>query len=108
MKAQDDEKKQDLQRRPRQNLSLTTGWSNDIYGMNATLNAKSDTVDYQARNPGYATIDMSAFWNINPNLKVFTNLQNIGDVEYKTSSYGSGLYYMNGGRLASIGVTVKY
>ncbi|RKG53029.1 TonB-dependent receptor [Acinetobacter cumulans] len=108
VKAQDDEKKQDLQRRPRQNLSLTTGWSNDMYGMNATLNAKSDAVDYQARNPGYATIDMSAFWNINPNLKVFTNLQNIGDVEYKTSSYGSGLYYMNGGRLASIGVTVKY
>ncbi len=108
VKAQDNEKKQDLQRRPRQNLTFTTGWSNGIYGMNATINAKSDTPDYQARNPGYTTIDMSAFWNIHPNLKLFSNLQNIGDVEYKTSSYGSGLYYMNGGRLASVGLTVKY
>ena len=108
VKAQNNETKDDLQRRPRQNLNLTTGWSNDIYGINATLNAKSDTADYQARNPGYATVDLSAFWQVNPNLKLFTNLQNIGDVEYKTSSYGSGLYYMNGGRLASIGLTVKY
>lgn len=108
VKAQNQDTKEDLQRRPRQSLSWTAGWSNSQYGLNASLNAKSDTADYQAKNPGYATVDMHAFWQINPHLKAFTNIQNIGDVNYKTSSYGSGLYYLNGGRLASAGLTVQY
>ena len=38
----------------------------------------------------------------------FTNIQNIGDVKYKTASYDKGIYYVNGGRLASAGVTLSY
>jgi len=40
-------------------------------------------------------------------LQVFSNIQNIGDVKYRTA-YSSGSYYINGGRLASVGVTLKY
>ena len=60
---------------------------------------------------GYATVDVNAFWNVNPNVKLFTNIQNIGDVEYKTTSasqWGQDIYYINGGRLASVGVTFRY
>lgn len=45
---------------------------------------------------------------MNPNIKLFTNIQNIGDVDYKTAYQDQGYYYVNGGRLASAGVTFRY
>jgi vitamin B12 transporter len=41
-------------------------------------------------------------------IKIFTNLENIGDVNYKTAYNGGGVYYVNGGRLASVDVTFRY
>jgi vitamin B12 transporter len=36
------------------------------------------------------------YWNINPNIKVFSNIQNMGDVEYRTAdNFGDG-WYVNG------------
>ena len=35
-------------------------------------------------------------------------LQKIGDVKFETASYGDDLFYINGGRLASAGVTFTY
>ena len=47
--------------------------------------------------------------NINPNIKVFANIQNIGDVEViKLQITLVMSYYINGGRLASAGVTFHY
>ncbi|ELO6155810.1 TonB-dependent receptor [Escherichia coli] len=97
---------QDLPRRSRQSLTLTSGLQNEVYGISASLSAKSRPKN--STISGYATVDVNAFWNVNPNVKLFTNIQNIGDVEYKTTSYGSGYYYVNGGRLASAGVTFRY
>ncbi len=57
--------------------------------------------------PGYATVDLNAYWNINPNVKVFTNIENVGDAEYKTV-YNFSNWYVNGGRQASVGVTFRY
>ena len=101
---------QDLNRRPRQGFTLTTGLQNEIYGISASLVAKSKSKDWDKnyKNPGYATVDVNAFWNVNPNVKLFTNIQNIGDVEYKTAYQDQGYYYINGGRLASAGVTFRY
>lgn len=98
----------ELSRRPRQSFTFTTGLHNDVYGVSGSLSTKSSAKDYQQDTPGYATVDLNAYWNINPNLKVFTNIENVGDVQYKTASYGGGYYYLNGGRLASAGFTVKY
>lgn len=98
----------ELTRRPRQSFTLTAGLQNEIYGLSGTLSSKSSAQDYQRENPGYVTIDLNAYWNINPNIKVFTNIENVGDVKYKTASYGNGVYYINGGRVASVGVTLKY
>lgn len=97
--------------RPKQTFTLTTGLENSIYGISASLIARSDIYADNANKvkaPGYATIDLNMFWNINPNIKVFSNIQNIGDVEYKVAdNFGDG-WYVNGGRLASAGVTFRY
>ncbi|TCB65269.1 TonB-dependent receptor [Acinetobacter sp. ANC 4216] len=110
VKPENEETHEDLGRRPRQGLTLTTGIQNDVYGISASLVAKSKSKEWDAnyKTPGYATVDVNAFWNVNPNVKLFTNIQNIGDVEYKTAYQDQGYYYVNGGRLASAGVTFKY
>lgn len=106
VQPKDKETDQDLPRRSRQSLTLTSGLQNEVYGISASLSAKSRPKN--STISGYATVDVNAFWNVNPNVKLFTNIQNIGDVEYKTTSYGSGYYYVNGGRLATAGVTFRY
>lgn len=106
VQPKDKETDQDLPRRLRQSLTLTSGLQNEVYGISASLSAKSRPKN--STISGYATVDVNAFWNVNPNVKLFTNIQNIGDGEYKTTSYGSGYYYVNGGRLASAGVTFRY
>jgi vitamin B12 transporter len=106
VQPKDKETDKDLPRRSRQSLTLTSGLQNEVYGISASLSAKSKPKN--STISGYATVDVNAFWNVNPNVKLFTNIQNIGDVEYKTTSYGSGYYYVNGGRLASAGVTFRY
>jgi len=97
--------------RPKQTLTLTTGLENSVYGISASIVARSDVNAQNTANsvkvPGYASIDLNAYWNINPNVKVFTNIQNVGDVGYKTV-YNFSNWYVNGGRLASAGVTFKY
>ena len=89
-------------------MTLSTGLQNEIYGISASLSAKSRAKDYQQNTPGYATVDINGYWNVNPQVKVFANIENVGDVEYKTGSYNPGIYYVDGGRLASAGVTFKY
>ncbi|MCJ8161104.1 TonB-dependent receptor plug domain-containing protein [Acinetobacter zhairhuonensis] len=106
VQPKDKETDKDLPRRSRQSLTLTSGLQNEVYGISASLSAKSKPKN--STISGYATVDVNAFWNVNPNVKLFTNIQNIGDVEYKTTSYSSGYYYVNGGRLASAGVTFRY
>ncbi|WP_180186314.1 TonB-dependent siderophore receptor [Acinetobacter sp. YH01008] len=102
----------ELIRRPRQSLSTTIGLENSLYGLSATLIAKSTSkisnVADSEEVPGYATVDLNGYWNLNPNIKLFSNIKNIGDVKFKTASYGGDEYYINGGRLASAGVTFKY
>ncbi|RSZ25092.1 TonB-dependent receptor plug domain-containing protein [Acinetobacter bereziniae] len=106
VQPKDKETDQDLSRRSRQSLTLTAGLQNEVYGISTSLSAKSRPKN--STISGYATVDVNAFWNVNPNIKLFTNIQNIGDVQYKTTSYSNGYYYINGGRLASAGVTFRY
>ena len=109
VQPKDKEFGEDLPRRPRQSLTLTTGLQNEVYGISTSLSAKSRPKNSPVS--GYATVDVNAYWNVNSNIKLFTNIQNIGDVEYKTTSasqWGQDIYYINGGRLASAGVTFRY
>ncbi len=115
VQAKDDETKRDLTRRPRQSLTLTTGWDDGEYGVSASVVAKSDSKDFadttnapQTITPGYVSTNVNIYWQPTPMIKIFTNLENIGDVNYKTAYNGGGVYYVNGGRLASAGVTFRY
>ena len=108
VKAMNEDTDKELDRRPRRSLTVTTGLQNEVYGISASFSAKSKAQDYKQTTPGYATVDLNGYWNINPNVKVFANVENVGDVQYKTASYNPGIYYVDGGRLASAGVTFKY
>ncbi|AWL28073.1 TonB-dependent receptor [Acinetobacter defluvii] len=108
VKAMNDDTDQELTRRPRRSLTFTTGLQNEVYGISASFSAKSKAKDYLQETPGYATVDLNGYWNVHPNVKVFANIENVGDVTYKTASYNPGIYYVDGGRLASAGVTFKY
>ena len=95
--------------RPKNTVTLTTGLENSIYGINisAIARSKSNTAN-PIQVPGYATMDFNAFWNINPNVKVFTNIQNLWDNQYHEVSRSATDWYINGGRQASVGVTLRY
>ena len=112
VKAQNLDSKQDLLRRPRQSLSLSAGRHNLDYGLNATLVAKSKAKDWSTSKttPGYATIDLHGYWQLHPAVKLFTNIQNVGDVQYKAAYDGNfnDVYYIHGGRLSSVGLTFNY
>ena len=115
VQPKNDETNLDLTRRPRQSATLTTGWKDEQFGVSASVSAKANSKDFAdypsntpTTTPGYVTTDVNAYWNINPNVKIFTNIENIGDVKYKTAYNGDNIYYVNGGRLASAGVTFRY
>lgn len=112
VKTENEDTGYELARRPHHTLTLTTGLENSVYGISASVVAKSTSkISSSAASkelPGYATIDLNAYWNMNPNVKLFTNIRNMGDVKFKTASYGGDEYYIASGRLASLGVTLKY
>ena len=87
---------------------MSAGWDNNIYGFSTSLVAKGSANDINDV-PGYTTIDMSAYWQINPNIKIFSNIKNIGDSTYKTAWNNEvSSYYIASGRLISGGVTLSY
>lgn len=112
-KATNDESGEDLSRRPRQKIALSAGLAEEQYGISATLtaNSRSDSSAYdEDMIPGHMQIDLHGYYQANAHTKLFFNIQNVGDVNYKMASPGNydGQYYLSGGRLASAGVTFKY
>ena len=98
--------------RPKQTLTFTAGLENSVYGLSTSLIARSHANASNSANsvkvPGYATVDLNAYWNISPTVKVFTNIQNLWDNQYHQVSRSATDWYINGGRLASAGVTFRY
>lgn len=108
VKTEDKKLNTELLRRPKQSFSFTYGIQNELYGFSAAIIAKSKAKDFSRDIPGYARVDMNAYWNATPNVKLFANIENVGDVNYKTVHSAGEQYYINGGRLASAGVTLRY
>ncbi|TEU24722.1 TonB-dependent receptor plug domain-containing protein [Alkanindiges illinoisensis] len=113
VKAENETTHTELTRRPRQTATLTAGWDNNVYGISASLVAKSRAKEYSANNPtpGFMTANLSGFYQYNPNVRVFANIQNIGDNTYKTALYNdfpSAEYYIAGPRQATAGITLSY
>ncbi len=113
VKTENEKTDKEIVYRPKQTLTLSTGLENATYGISASLIARAKSYadsNNLNRVPGYATVDLNAYWNLNPNVKIFTNIQNVGDVQYREvlNTYPSTDWYVNGGRFASVGVTLKY
>ncbi|WP_026471176.1 TonB-dependent receptor plug domain-containing protein [Alkanindiges illinoisensis] len=113
VKAENETTHTELTRRPRQTATLSAGWDNSIYGVSASLVAKSRAKEYSANNPtsGFMTANLSGFYQYNPNIRVFANIQNIGDNTYKTALYSdfpSAEYYIAAPRQATAGITLSY
>ncbi|WP_436863234.1 TonB-dependent receptor plug domain-containing protein [Acinetobacter haemolyticus] len=110
VRAKDKKNDEDLSRRPRQNIALTAGWTDEQYTFSTTMLANGDYDNSAFDNiqiPGHFRVDMHGRYKVNKNIDVFANIQNVGDSKYRTV-YGGGSYYINGGRLASAGVTFRY
>lgn len=114
VKSENKETDREIAYRPQHTGTLTLGYDDGVYSLSTSLIARSKANSNNSNDdnqvPGFATIDINAFWNINPNLKLFTNLQNVGDVRYKQvyNSFPFTSWYIHGGRQANIGVTVRY
>lgn len=104
----------ELTRRPRQTATLTSGWSNKVYGGSFSIVAKSDAKDFAPKSPtpGFVTANINGFYQVNPNVRLFANVQNLGDKTYKTALYNTpptgAQYYIAAPRLATAGVTLSY
>ena len=110
VQPKDDKTKQDLSRRSRQSATLTGGWDNGIYGLSASLIAKSGTDNSgydDVKIPGYFTGNVNGFWQVDNTTKLFANIKNITDKPYKLA-YGSGSYYVASPLLATVGITLSY
>lgn len=113
VKPKDDTTKLDLLRRPRQTVTFGAGWSNGSVGLSGSLVAKSRAKDFAegaslTNTPGHLTGNINAFWQVSPYVRVFTNVENIGDTTYKTAYDGGGVYYIAAPRLATAGITLSY
>ena len=110
VKAVDESTGYDLPRRPRHNVSASIGLDTGQYGTTLSIAAKSKSqVDVSNQStPGYASLDVNSYWQLNPHARLFASIENIANTRYKTASYDRGLYYVNGGRLASLGLTLRY
>jgi len=110
VRAKNKNSDEDLSRRPRQNIALTAGWRDEHYIFSTTMlaNGHYDNSAFDdVQIPGHFRVDIHGQYQINNHINIFTNIQNVSDSKYRTA-YGSGSYYINGGRLASAGVTFRY
>ncbi len=101
---------EELSRRPRHRGVMSVGLDKDKYGISTSLSANSrydNTAFDVVQIAGRATVDVHGYWHMSPHAKLFANIHNVGDVKYPTA-FGSGSYYIDGGRWANVGVTFSY
>lgn len=110
--------KREIAYRPKHKGIFTVGLENETYGISSSVIARSQANADNSANPvkvpSQTTVDLNAYWNISPYVKVFTNVQNIADKQhknvYKSANFWTGPadWYINAGRQANIGLTLKY
>lgn len=100
----------ELPYRPNNTLTFSAGIENTIYGANVSLVAHDKSYadhDNTSQVAGYTTVDLAGYWNATPNIKLFTNFQNVGNVKHHVVKDGND-WYINDGRQANVGVTFSY
>lgn len=107
----------ELLRRPRQTLTASAGLQLAQYGFSAELVAKSQAKDFSANHPttGNAIGNLHGYFQVQPNIRLFANVQNFTDRKYATAlanapfgGFGSLSQYLAPRRQATVGITLKY
>jgi vitamin B12 transporter len=102
--AQNDSSKDDLLRRPRRSLTLSTGFQQQKWGINTEIIAKSHAVDFgKARLAGYAVANIHGYLQVTPSTTVRLSVENITD---KTYSYATN--YLATPLSAALSAEVKF
>lgn len=106
----------ELSYRPKNTGTLTVGYDDGKYGASVSAVARSKAKHYSSSGAllsdvaGYTTVDVNAHWQATPNIKLFGNIQNIGNKVHKTAynDFPKVNWYINDGHQANIGVTFSY
>ena len=90
--------------------TLSLGYDDGVVGVSTAAVARTGSYTDHANTikvPGYVTLDVNAHWQVNPQVKLFTNIQNLTNSEHRLVD-NAGNWYVNGGRQANIGATFSY
>ncbi len=109
--SQNKQTKRQIAYRPKQTGTLTLGYDNGTVGVSTSVvargKANADNTANPVQVPGYTTVDVNAHWYITDNVKLFSSIQNIGNVQ-SNIVYNFGNWYVNSGRQANVGITFSF
>lgn len=97
----------DLLRRPRQSVTLQTGYDYGRCGGSVTVLAKSHNKDSGKENPGFATLGLNGYWQQTPYVRWFANAENAANIRYVVAQKFGGEYLARP-RQASVGISFNY
>lgn len=113
--AQDDNSKEDLLRRPRRSVSLSTGYQQQQWGVSAELIARSHAFDAPVfgsitprRLAGYAVANVHGYVQITPNATIRLTVENITDKTYSYAYLGATTKYLATPLSAALSAEVKF
>ncbi len=108
IKAQDDNSKKDLLRRPRRSITVTTGYQQASWGISAEVLGKSHAQDSYGRLAGYAVANVEGYWQVVPSTKLRLSIENISDKTYGSAYALSNVRYLATPLSASLSAEVKF
>lgn len=113
--AQDDISKDDLLRRPRRSLSLSTGYQQQQWGMSAEVIAKSHALDAPVfgsttarRLAGYAVANLQGYVKVTPMATIRLKVENVTDKTYGYAYAGATTKYLATPLSAALSAEVKF
>ena len=113
--AQDDVSKQDLLRRPRRSITLSTGYQQATWGISSEILAKSHALDaplFGSTTPrrlaGYAVANISGYVQIMPSTLLRFAVENITDKQYGYAYATATTRYLATPLSASLSAEVKF
>lgn len=97
--------------RPKHKGTFTVGLANDYYGFSTSVvgysKANTANVVNSPKVDSHTVVDVDSYINITPYAKVFANVQNVGNsTTHTVDNFGN--WYINTGRQANLGLTLKY
>jgi vitamin B12 transporter len=114
-KATNEQTGENLLRRPRRNATLNGGYGDSLWGSSVQLQASNHSYDaplfgstVQREVPGYAVVNLEAYWQVQSFLKLRLNVDNVSNKVYGQAYAGTSTLYLNTPRSAYITAALAY